>query len=144
MTPFVTFLKPHFLLALQGQPRRPYLVLCRLTFLFLNSRLYYPADTFFMTTHLTGLVFLANNSIHKLGQQVLHSGNHFRNGLRNQLKSCENTFCFYNNFCGPIRPQICTCHDSSSVMACANLWLDQIIIFHARTTQDFTRFWLSI
>ena len=42
----------------------------------------------------------------------------------------------------PIRSQFCTYHDSSAVMACAKLWLDWIIMFHARTTCIFARFGL--
>ena len=39
-----------------------------------------------------------------------------------------------------IRSQFCTCHDSSAVMACANLWSDwmiRIIISAKRIWQDF-------
>ena len=38
------------------------------------------------------------------------------------------------------RSQICTCHDSSAVVACAKLWPDQVIIFHITVTYIFTRF----
>ena len=36
--------------------------------------------------------------------------------------------------------QVCTCHDSSAVVACAKLWPDRIIIFHIKNTRKFTRF----
>ena len=39
-----------------------------------------------------------------------------------------------------IRSQYHTCHDSSTDIACAKLWLDQITIFHTKTTYIFTRF----
>ena len=41
-----------------------------------------------------------------------------------------------------IRSQICTCHDSSAVMTCANLWLDQIIQINIRMKMISTRFQL--
>ena len=37
---------------------------------------------------------------------------------------------------GPIRSQICTCHDSLAVMTCAKLWSDQIIIFFSKCNMD--------
>ena len=41
---------------------------------------------------------------------------------------------------GPIRSQFCTWHDSLTVMTCAKLWPDLIIICHVRATWIFTRF----
>ena len=37
------------------------------------------------------------------------------------------------------RSQICTCHDSSAVMACAKLWTDLISIFYIRAMHTFIR-----
>ena len=37
-----------------------------------------------------------------------------------------------------IRPQFCTCHNSSSVVTCANLWPDRIIVIWKRI---FTKLW---
>ena len=44
-------------------------------------------------------------------------------------KSHENTFCHQFNCINPIRPDLCTCHDSSSVMTCAQFWFDWVKIF---------------
>ena len=41
-----------------------------------------------------------------------------------------------------VRLQICTCHNSSAVVTCANLWSDLVIIFYVRTTHTFSRFGL--
>ena len=46
------------------------------------------------------------------------------------------------DFNNSIRPQICTCHDSSAVMACAKLWHDQTIILHITVTHIVARFGL--
>ena len=48
--------------------------------------------------------------------------------------------CFYMENNGQIRPQFCTCHDSSAVMACAKLWSDWIIHIKCRAKRIFTRF----
>ena len=40
----------------------------------------------------------------------------------------------------PVRPQICTCHDSWAVMTCANLWPDLTVIWDVRTIFIFTSF----
>ena len=49
------------------------------------------------------------------------------------------SFSSYFNSNDPIRPQLCTCHDSSAVMTCAKLWLEWIIIFEVKTTSIFTK-----
>ena len=41
-----------------------------------------------------------------------------------------------------ISSQIYTCHDSSAVMACANLWPDWIVEIEIRAKTIFTRFQL--
>ena len=46
--------------------------------------------------------------------------------------SCKKFFCFNHDSHNPVRSQICTCHDSWAVVACAKLWPDLIIIFHVR------------
>ena len=51
------------------------------------------------------------------------------------MKSYENVFCFNLDLSHTIRSQMCTCHDSLAVMACAKLWSDWpdlIINFHTR------------
>ena len=52
----------------------------------------------------------------------------------------ENDFRSNINSSETIRPQICTCHDSWAVVACAILWHDLIIIFHAKATHVSARF----
>ena len=52
----------------------------------------------------------------------------------------QNYFCSVFHFNEAIRPQICTCHDSSAVMACAKLWPDLTIIFHTRARNIFKQF----
>ena len=48
-------------------------------------------------------------------------------------KPCENNL-FASVGSDAIRPQICTCHDSWAVVACAKLWPEWIIIFDVRST----------
>ena len=51
-------------------------------------------------------------------------------------------FCCYLKIIDSIRPQVCTCHDSSAVVACGNLrpdWFYKAII---TATLIFARFWL--
>ena len=55
-------------------------------------------------------------------------------------KSSENMVSSYFDSDDPIRPQLCTCHDSLAVMTCAKLWPDLIGIFHMRATYIFTKF----
>ena len=50
----------------------------------------------------------------------------------------------HSNSNDPIRPQICTCHDSWAVMAWANLWHDWITIFCIRTIHNLVIFELYI
>ena len=42
---------------------------------------------------------------------------------------------------GQIRLEICTCHDSSAVVACANFWPDQTISFKSRANQVLIQLW---
>ena len=39
-----------------------------------------------------------------------------------------------------LRLQFCICNDSSAVVACTKLWPNQVIIFHVKSTDIFTRF----
>ena len=55
-------------------------------------------------------------------------------------KSSENMVSSYFDSDDPIRPQLCTCHDSWAVMTCAKLWPDLTNIFHMRATYVFTKF----
>ena len=55
----------------------------------------------------------------------------------------KNSMCSYLDSVVSIRSQFCTCHDSSSVMACAKLWPDLVIIFHIRATHILIRFRLG-
>ena len=74
------------------------------------------------------------------------TGTYFTKGFMSSWpKSYETSFCFNMfNFHSnkPIRSQICTCHDSSAVMACAKLWPDIINCLHVRARHIFTRFGL--
>ena len=45
---------------------------------------------------------------------------------------------FYHN--NLIRSQICTCHDHSHAITCAQLWFDWIIIFQVTATSSFPSF----
>ena len=45
-------------------------------------------------------------------------------------------FCNYGSN-DPVRSQFCTCHDSSAVMACAQLWPNQFIICRTRRAAIF-------
>ena len=75
--------------------------------------------------------------------QLLRSRICFLNGVwAHLIKSCGNSFCCNSNSNNPIRSQICTCHDSSAVMARAKLWHDQINIIHKTATHIFTKFGL--
>ena len=42
--------------------------------------------------------------------------------MRSGLTFCESSFCYTFYSCEDIRSQICTCHVSSAVVACAKLW----------------------
>ena len=45
---------------------------------------------------------------------------------------------FSNSNCNnAIMPQIWTCHSSTAAVACANLWHDEILILHVRSTHSF-------
>ena len=55
------------------------------------------------------------------------------------LKSCEKYYCTSLDSNDPVRSQICICHDSWAVVACANLWPDLIAINHVRMKRLFTR-----
>ena len=44
---------------------------------------------------------------------------------------------------GEIKSQFCTCHDSTAVLACAQLWPDLTIIYYVRVTRNLARFELS-
>ena len=69
----------------------------------------------------------------------------FHNGLMSTwLKPCENYFCLNFHFNYSIQSQICTCHGSSAVVACAKLWPDLIIIRHSWTRCIFTKFGLWV
>ena len=49
---------------------------------------------------------------------------------------------FHGTNNGSIKSQFCTCHDSSAVMACANLWLDRAIKIKIIRKRIFARFQL--
>ena len=69
------------------------------------------------------------------------SRNLFHEWLMNtKFKSCKNISwsCMKTNH--QIMPQFCTCHNSSAVVACANLWHDWVIKIKIRvknTPQDY-------
>ena len=58
------------------------------------------------------------------------------------LKSYENTCGSYMTNIAEIKSQICTCHDSSAVVACENLWHDLIIRKQIRANWFHPRFQL--
>ena len=58
---------------------------------------------------------------------------HFTNGLHVWAHIfCENSLSYIYDFGDPVRPQLCTCHDSSAVVICAILWPDRLGIVHVR------------
>ena len=54
----------------------------------------------------------------------------------------ENLFCYNWEFNVPIRSQVCTPHESSTVATGVQFWPDLIIIIHARTRHNFISFWI--
>ena len=55
-------------------------------------------------------------------------------------KYFENISCSFIRNDDPIRSQFCTCHDSSAVVACINLWPHWIIRIKMKLKRIFTRF----
>ena len=62
--------------------------------------------------------------------------------MSSELKSFGN--CFYCNlyFDDPIRSQLCTCHDSSAVVACTKLWPYLDNYFSSENKNHFYEIWI--
>ena len=68
---------------------------------------------------------------------------YFTKGVRDyNWNLVKNSYRFKHHSYDPIRSQICTCPDSSAIVACAKLWPDLITIIKARATWNFMRFGL--
>ena len=66
---------------------------------------------------------------------------HFTKSLGSHNPNFFKNTCSFMNKNYRIKLQFCTCHDSSAVMACAQLQPDCINIFHARAT-CFYKIWI--
>ena len=56
----------------------------------------------------------------------------FKKILSSNVKSRGNSLCSRFLFNRSIQSKVCTRHGISTIMTCAKLWLDLIIIFHSR------------
>ena len=71
------------------------------------------------------------------------SGTHFTMILCACDWNLEQThFCSNSNSYNLISSQICTCHDSCVVVACAKFWLDLSIIFPLKARCIFAEIWI--
>ena len=63
--------------------------------------------------------------------------------LSSWLKSCDNYLWSNFDYKYPIRSEVCTCHDSSNVVACAKLWPDRIYSCNARSAYICLKIWFT-
>ena len=72
---------------------------------------------------------------------TMHPGTHFMKGLWAQdWNLMKSSLCCNFDCNGLNRSQICTCHDSAAVVACAKLWPDLMIMCYVTAACIFTKF----